>query len=62
MTVLRGTILVGLGKVFDSARMQSLPVGAYVSIPAGTPHFAMAKGDTLLQINGVGPMSMMLTK
>jgi quercetin dioxygenase-like cupin family protein len=62
VTVLSGTIVVGLGTVFDSAHMQALPAGAYISIPAGTPHFAMAKGDTVLQINGVGPLSMTLTK
>jgi hypothetical protein len=42
--------------------VQALPADAYVSIPAGTPHFAMAKGDTLLQIDGVGAASMTPTK
>jgi quercetin dioxygenase-like cupin family protein len=62
VTVLSGTLLVGLGTVFDSAHMQALPAGAFVSIPAGTPHFAMAKSDTLLQVNSVGPASITLTK
>ena len=57
VTVVSGTLMVGVGSTFDAAHMLALPAGSYVSIPAGTPHFAMAKGDTLLQINGVGPAS-----
>jgi quercetin dioxygenase-like cupin family protein len=40
--------------------MLALAPGSYVSVPAGTPHFAMAKGDTIVQVNGVGPASMTL--
>jgi quercetin dioxygenase-like cupin family protein len=62
VTVLSGTAMVGLGTTFDASKMTALPAGSFVSIPAGTPHYAMAKGDTLLQVNGVGPASMTLTK
>jgi hypothetical protein len=53
--------MVGLGTTFDTSHMLALAAGSYVSIPAGTPPFAMAKGETLLQVNGVGPASITLT-
>jgi len=58
VTVVSGTLMVGVGTAFDAAHMMALNAGSYVSIPAGTPHFAVAKGETLLQVNGVGPSSM----
>jgi quercetin dioxygenase-like cupin family protein len=62
VTVVSGTFLVGVGTAFDAAHMTTLTVGSFVSIPAGTPHFAMAKGETVVQVNGVGPSSMTLVK
>jgi quercetin dioxygenase-like cupin family protein len=62
VTVLSGTALVGVGTTFDTAHMISLAAGSFVSIPAGTPHYAMAVGDTIVQVNGVGPASMTLAK
>jgi hypothetical protein len=39
-----------------------LTPGSYASIPAGTPHYAVAKGETIVQVNGVGPASITLVK
>ncbi len=60
VSVLSGTLMVGVGTTFDAAKMLALTPGGYVSIPAGLPHFAMAKGLTVLQVNGVGPASIKL--
>src|SRR5271165_5515667 len=62
VSVLSGTLMVGVGTTFDASKMLALTPGSYVSIPAGLPHFAMAKGATLLQINGVGPASIKLVQ
>jgi quercetin dioxygenase-like cupin family protein len=62
VTVISGTLMVGVGTSFDAAKMLPLTPGSYASIPAGTPHFAMAKGATVVQVNGVGPASMKLLK
>jgi quercetin dioxygenase-like cupin family protein len=62
VTVLSGTLMVGVGTTFDASKMLALAAGSYVSIPAGTPHYAMAKGVTVLQVNGVGPASMKLVQ
>lgn len=57
VTVISGTLLVGVGTSFDESKMLSLDRGSYASIPSGTPHFAKAKGETVVQINGVGAAS-----
>lgn len=62
VTVLSGTLMVGVGNSVDPASMLALTPGSYASIPAGTPHYAMAKGETVVQVNGVGPASMTLVK
>ncbi len=60
VTVISGTLMVGVGKTFNKAKMLALKPGDYASIPAGTPHYAMARGVTVVQVNGVGPASMTL--
>jgi quercetin dioxygenase-like cupin family protein len=62
VTVISGTLMVGLGKTFDASKMMPLPAGSFVSIPANTPHFAMAKDDVVLQVSGMGPGSMTLVQ
>lgn len=62
VTVLQGTLLVGLGDKMDSAKMITLPAGSFVSVPGGVHHYAVAKGDTIIQIHGMGPMSMTMVK
>jgi quercetin dioxygenase-like cupin family protein len=57
VTVLSGTLLVGLGDKMDPSKMKALEAGSYVVIPSRLHHFAMAKGDTILQIHGIGPSS-----
>jgi quercetin dioxygenase-like cupin family protein len=60
VTVISGTLMVAVGSTFDAANMHALTAGSYASIPAGTPHYAMAKGETVVQVNGVGPASITL--
>lgn len=62
VTVLQGTLLVGLGDTMDPAKMIALPAGSFVSVPMGLHHYAMAKGDTIIQIHGMGPSSMTMVK
>jgi quercetin dioxygenase-like cupin family protein len=62
VTVISGTLMVGVGNSVVPASMLALTPGSHASIPAGTPHYAIAKGDTVVQVNGVGPASMTLLK
>jgi hypothetical protein len=55
VTVLKGTILIGTGEKFDLAKTQELPAGSYMRMPKKMRHFAAAKGDTIIQVHGIGP-------
>lgn len=55
VTVISGTLLVGLGDTVDASKMKALEAGSYVVIPSGLHHFAMVKGNTIIQIHGMGP-------
>ena len=58
VTVLSGTLMFGVGHTFDTASMKSLGPGSFVLIPAGVHHYAMGKGETILQTTGNGPFAM----
>lgn len=55
VTVVSGTFVVGAGNAFDTAVATELPAGTYASMPPGMAHFAWAKGETVVQLNNVGP-------
>ena len=55
VTVLKGTFLVGMGESFDDSRLQTMNVGNFVVVPKEMRHFAMAKGETIIQVHGTGP-------
>src|SRR5262249_48320077 len=55
VTVLKGTLLMGKGDQFDPAKTEEYPVGTFARMPKGMRHFAVAKGETILQLHGVGP-------
>jgi quercetin dioxygenase-like cupin family protein len=58
VTVISGALWVGVGDKSDPAKAKELGPGTFVSIPAGLHHYAMTKTPTVVQIQGVGPMSM----
>ena len=62
VTVISGTLAVGVGSSIAPASTIALTPGSYASIPAGTPHYAIAKGETVVQVNGVGPASITSVK
>jgi quercetin dioxygenase-like cupin family protein len=57
VTVLEGTLLLGKGGKFDAARLEALPAGSFSHMPRTMRHFAVARGRTVLQVNGVGPFT-----
>jgi len=53
VTVLEGTWYLGEGAEFDSAKLKGYPVGSFIVIPAGVPHFVAAKeGAVVVQLSG----------
>jgi quercetin dioxygenase-like cupin family protein len=55
ITVLKGKLLVGMGERFDETKLQAVNAGGFALIPKEMRHFAIARGETIYQIHGVGP-------
>jgi len=55
VTVLAGTLYLGMGATFDEKLGKALPVGSYGRTAAGMKHFGWVKGETILQLHGTGP-------
>jgi hypothetical protein len=46
---------VASGDRLDASPLEDLPVGSVWYMPGGMHHFVVAKGETIIQIHGVGP-------
>ncbi len=55
VTVIEGALYMGMGDKFDEAAGRELTAGSFASMPTGVRHFAWAKGETIIQVHGVGP-------
>ena len=55
VTVIKGTLLLGMGDKLDAKAAKAHPAGEFVSIPARTNHYAIMKGATIVQLHGEGP-------
>jgi hypothetical protein len=57
VAVLRGGYEFGLGDAFEATKMEALNAGEVLHIPAQTHQFGRAKGEAVLLVYGVGPLS-----
>jgi quercetin dioxygenase-like cupin family protein len=55
VTVISGTFNLGMGDKFDQASGREMPAGTFGHWPPGMKHFAWAKGETVVQLHGIGP-------
>lgn len=55
LTVLKGTFLVGTGETYEESKLQTMNVGNFMTMPKEMRHFALCKGDTIVQVHGTGP-------
>lgn len=55
LTVITGTWVMGMGEKFDLATAQEFPAGSYLVSPKDVPHYALSKGETIVQVHGTGP-------
>jgi hypothetical protein len=55
VTVLSGTLQFGMGEKFDEKALKSLPAGSFAFMKPGMTHFVRTKGETVVQVHGVGP-------
>lgn len=57
LTVLSGTVSLGMGETFDQSAMKDLSAGGYTAIPAEMRHSFMAKTAATIQVHGTGPFA-----
>jgi hypothetical protein len=55
VTVISGTFNVGMGDKLDKTKTEALTAGGFFSSGAEMRHFAWIKGETVIQVTGVGP-------
>ena len=58
VTVISGEFHVGMGDKFDEASMTTLPAQSLAVVPTHHNHYAMAKGETVVQVNAMGPFKL----
>jgi quercetin dioxygenase-like cupin family protein len=56
VTVLLGTLKVGMGDTFDEAKMMAFAPGSFAYLDPDMHHFAMTSGETIIQIHGMSPL------
>jgi quercetin dioxygenase-like cupin family protein len=57
IVVISGMFMVGTGDKFDEASMTTLAAGGYAKMPKRMHHFAGARGETIIQVHGMGPFA-----
>jgi hypothetical protein len=55
VTVLSGTIHLGVGDTFDQAKTKALPAGSISIMEPKMHHFAWTSEETVVQLSGMGP-------
>jgi quercetin dioxygenase-like cupin family protein len=57
VVVIQGTFLIGLGDKFDESAIREMPAGSFLLMPQRVRHFATTRGETIIQVYGVGPFA-----
>lgn len=56
VTIVSGTLKVGMGDKFDADKMMPLAAGSFAYMDPDMHHYAMASGETIIQIHGMSPV------
>ena len=62
VTVLSGTFVVGMGDSVNWKGAQRLTAGGFITAPKDAHHFAVARGVTIIQVDGEGPFQLTYVK
>ena len=62
VTVLQGTFRIGMGERFDESALASNGPGSFIYAPAKMPHYAVTRGETIVQLHGTGPFVLTLVE
>jgi len=55
VTVISGSFAMGLGEKWDDKALHSMGAGDVMIMQPNTPHYAMAKAESIVQVHGMGP-------
>ncbi|WP_228517797.1 cupin domain-containing protein [Aliidiomarina indica] len=55
VTVLSGTFKLGQGDTIDTESTHAFTAGSYISMPPEMRHYAIAEGQTIIQLTSQGP-------
>ncbi len=55
VTILSGEFRVAMGDKWDDSRLVSLPTHSVAVVPPHHTHYAVAEGETEVQVSGMGP-------
>lgn len=55
IVVIQGVFSLGSGNTMNPAAAHAMPAGSFAKMPKENRHFALAKGETIIQIYGEGP-------
>jgi quercetin dioxygenase-like cupin family protein len=55
LVIIQGVFRIGTGDKLDAAAATDLSVGSYAHMPKETHHFALTKGETIVQVYSTGP-------
>src|SRR5258705_8473576 len=56
VTVISGTFKVGMGDDFETDKMKAFTAGSFAFLDPNMHHFAMACGETIVQVHGQSPL------
>ena len=56
VTVLTGTMLIGIGPKYDAATLTQVQTGGFFLIPTKAPHYGECKGETIIEVHTTGPL------
>jgi quercetin dioxygenase-like cupin family protein len=57
VTVISGTLKVGMGDQYDGSKMMSFGSGSFIFVDPTMHHYAGASGETVIQIHGISPLA-----
>ena len=57
VTVLSGTLMVGMGDKLVAASAKPFPAGSLIVAPAKTNHFVLTKQPVVIEVSAMGPLA-----
>lgn len=60
ITVLSGVFRLGMGGTVNASAIREYQAGDFLYAPARLPHFGGARGETVIQLHGMGPFAINL--